>query len=115
MVIDATTTVIAPMHPTEIHVNRDRNLLSITWENGTTTRYSAPMLRARARDANSVRSAVNGRGVPVPPGLTITAIEPIGNYAVRIAFSDGHDRGIYPWTYFIEIDPANQSGAADSR
>ena len=29
--------------------------------------------------------------------LTITAVEPVGNYAVRLTFSDGHDRGIFPW------------------
>ena len=52
----------------------------------------------------SVRHAVDGWAVPAPPDLTITAVEPIGNYAVRLAFSDGHDRGIYPWAYLIEID-----------
>jgi DUF971 family protein len=38
--------------------------------------------------------------------LTITKVEPIGNYAVRLAFSDGHDRGIFPWAYLNEIAAA---------
>lgn len=31
--------------------------------------------------------------------LTITAVEPVGHYAIRIRFSDGHDTGIYSWKY----------------
>jgi len=94
------------MHPTEIHLNRERTCLSVTWESGATTAYAATLLRERARDANSVRIAVDGWAVPAPHDLTITKVEPIGNYAVRLAFSDGHDRGIYPWAYLIEMDGA---------
>ena len=112
MVIDAKTTITPPMHPTEIQLNRDRKLLTITWEDGTTRHYPAALLRVCARDAKSVGSAVNGWAVLAPSGLTITAVQPIGNYAVHLSFSDGHDRGIYPWTYLIEIDFANQPEAA---
>ena len=35
--------------------------------------------------------------------VTIKSIEPIGNYAVRIVFSDGHDSGIYSWDYLREL------------
>jgi len=93
------------MYPTEIHLNRDRTRLSVTWESGATTAYPATLLRERARDANSVRFAVDGWAVPAPPDLTIIKVEPIGNYALRLAFSDGHDRGIYPWAYLIELHP----------
>ena len=37
--------------------------------------------------------------------LAAEAAELVGNYAVRITFSDGHDTGIYSWTYLREIDP----------
>jgi DUF971 family protein len=33
----------------------------------------------------------------------ITAVEPIGNYAIRISFDDGHDSGIYAWDYLIDL------------
>jgi DUF971 family protein len=95
------------MHPTEIRLNRNRTDLSVTWDNGATVIYPARLLRERARDASSVRLAVDSLAVPPPCNLTITAVEPIGNYAVRVAFSDGHDRGIYPWAYLIEIDGAS--------
>ncbi|MDK1493921.1 gamma-butyrobetaine hydroxylase-like domain-containing protein [Sinorhizobium sp. 7-81] len=35
--------------------------------------------------------------------MTITSAEAIGSYAVRLGFSDGHDRGIYPWSYLRDI------------
>ena len=103
------------MHPTEIRLNRERTSLSVTWENGATFSYPARLLRERARDAESVRLAVDGWAVPPPSDLTIIAVEAIGNYAVRVAFSDGHDRGIYPWAYLIEIDGVNSTQAMADR
>ena len=91
------------MNPTEIRLDASRTQLSVTWENGVTSIYAAPLLRERARDAGSVRNALNDWAVPASPGLTITAIDPIGNYAVRLTFSDGHDRGIFPWPYLAEL------------
>ena len=91
------------MQPTEVRLNRERTRLSVTWENGATSEYEAALLRERARDANSVRFALNGWAVPAAAGLTITGIELIGNYALRLAFSDGHDRGIFPFAYLTDI------------
>ncbi|MEZ2143418.1 gamma-butyrobetaine hydroxylase-like domain-containing protein [Bradyrhizobium sp. DN5] len=47
--------------------------------------------------------AHGGVELTVAPGLHVAAIEPIGNYALRLSFSDGHDRGIYPWSYLREL------------
>jgi DUF971 family protein len=94
------------MHPTEIRLDRDRTHLAVTWDGGATNTYPAALLRARARDASSVRLAVDDWAVPPAAGLTITRIEAIGNYAIRLAFSDGHDRGIFPWSYLGEIAAA---------
>jgi DUF971 family protein len=91
------------MNPTEIRLDRSRTQLSVVWDNGATSTYPASLLREQARDAASVRMAVNDWAVPAAPNLQITAVEPIGNYAVRLAFSDGHDRGIFPWPYLAEI------------
>ena len=91
------------MNPTEIRLDASRTQLSVTWDNGVTSTYAASALRDRARDAGSVRTAINDWAVPATPDLTITAVDPIGNYAVRLAFSDGHDRGIFPWPYLAEI------------
>jgi len=94
------------MQPTEIRLNREHTRLSVTWENGVTSDYAASLLREKARDANSVRFALNGWAVPAARGLTITGVEPIGNYALRLSFSDGHDRGIFPFAYLVDIAAA---------
>jgi DUF971 family protein len=98
------------MIPTTICLDKSRTQLSVTWDNGATCIYPAALLRERARDAGSVRMTINDWAVPVAPNLQITAIDAIGNYAVRLAFSDGHDRGIFPWPYLAEI--AEQQFAA---
>ena len=38
-----------------------------------------------------------------PEDLTITSIRPVGHYALQLLFSDGHDRGIYPWALFRDF------------
>jgi DUF971 family protein len=102
------------MTPTEIRLNHDRSHVSITWDDGTTTGYSAALLRERSRDANSVRIAVDGWTVPAARSIVITGIEPIGRYGLRFAFSDGHDRGIFPWSYLIAIAECASRRSADA-
>lgn len=91
------------MSPSEIRLERGRTHLSVTWDDGSRTIFEASLLREKARDAASVRSEVNGWTVPAAPDISISAVEPIGNYAVRLVFSDGHERGIFPWAYLSEI------------
>ena len=38
-----------------------------------------------------------------PVDLRIVRVDPVGNYAVNIAFSDGHDRGVYPWALLMHL------------
>lgn len=47
--------------------------------------------------------------------LTATDAEFVGNYAVKIRFSDGHDTGLYSWKYLREIDPAGEQREEASR
>lgn len=91
------------MSPSEIRLERGRTHLSVTWADGSRTTFPAALLREKARDANSVRNGVDGWAVPAPAGLNIEAVEPIGNYAVRLVFSDGHERGIFPFAWLSEI------------
>jgi DUF971 family protein len=50
-----------------------------------------PSAQGRVRRARGESTA--------PDGIAIAAVSEIGSYGVNIAFSDGHDRGIYPWSY----------------
>ncbi len=55
------------------------------------------------------RAVMAGRSKPPPltgkQHVKIARLEPVGNYAVRIVFDDGHDTGLYSWDYLAELGP----------
>jgi len=58
----------------------------------------AAALRAACRCADCRSAALRGRPVAGEGALLVDAI-PVGHYAVQLRFGDGHERGIYPWSY----------------
>ncbi|MGX5805060.1 DUF971 domain-containing protein [Bradyrhizobium sp. Arg314] len=90
------------MKPLEIRIGADRRSLAIAWDDGTLSAIHAARLRKLSRAALQIRSAIDGREHPFDD-ITIVSAEAIGSYAMRLVFSDGHDRGIYPWRYLREI------------
>jgi DUF971 family protein len=90
------------MTPLELRVSPERHMLTVTWEDGNVSLIPAPVLRASSRAAQHVRTAIDGRERSFE-GVTVATAEAIGSYAIRLVFSDGHDRGIYPWSYLREI------------
>ena len=89
--------------PTEIRLSKDKKTLHIAFaeQNGD---LSAELLRVESPSAE-----VQGHGpsekrlVTGKENITITAIEPIGNYAVRLVFADNHRTGMYTWDYLNEL------------
>ena len=72
----------------------------------------SPRLKERYED--ELRSQLKKNPLTILPSsavskgpLVATDAELVGNYAIKIRFSDGHDTGIYSWEYLREIDPAN--------
>lgn len=90
------------MIPVELKLADARRSLTISWEDGVVSRLDASLLRRHSQAASAVRARVDGRE-PDAAALSVTGVEPIGSYAVRLSFSDGHDRGIYPWSYLRAI------------
>jgi DUF971 family protein len=90
--------------PTEIRLRKQSRVLDVAF--GETERYSLPFEYLRV---HSPSAEVQGHG----PGqetlvlgkqqVMITAVEPIGQYAVRLVFDDGHDTGLYTWKYLREL------------
>ena len=77
--------------PSELRVRQAGRALRITFADGFEANLSAEVLRAASPSADKSHP-------PVPEGgLRIVDIETVGNYAVRIAFNDGHETGIYSW------------------
>ena len=94
--------------PTEIKLHQKSRVLEIAFGDGK--RFALPFEFLRVY---SPSAEVRGHG----PGqevlqvgkkdVDITAIEPVGSYAVQLVFSDGHDSGLYSWNYLYDLG-ANQ-------
>jgi len=106
--------------PKHLDLKKDRGL-TIEWADGTGSYYTVAYLRrmSPSADQRELRKAMGSNPLTVlpsaPSGDAITAVdaELIGNYAIRIRFSDGHSTGIYTWDYLREIDPRNERGEGD--
>ena len=83
--------------------SRTRSLL-IEWCDGISTNYSHLTLRTQCRCAGCVRIRRGGRSVEVPEDVELLAIVPYGPNAVQLRFSDGHERGIFPFPYLRELE-----------
>lgn len=100
--------------PKKLDLKKDRGL-TIEWADGSTSYYSIAFLRkwSPSADARQLREEMASNPLTVLPSnfasgpLTALSAELVGNYAIRISFSDGHDTGIYSWAYLREIDPQN--------
>lgn len=97
-----------PARPTVI-TKSDPSSLTIAWEDGHTTRYSAAELRrlcpcARCVDELTGRALLDPRSVP--DALTQSDVRLVGHYGLALRFADGHDTGIYPFRMLRERDPA---------
>lgn len=109
--------------PLALDLQRDKGL-SLTWADGSTSFYPIAYLRkmspsAEAKDlrdklAKNPLTVLPARGATSAP-LTATGAEMVGNYAIRIRFSDGHHTGIYSWSYLREIDPGRKEGTEAQR
>jgi DUF971 family protein len=98
-----------------VHLDLDKEKgLTVAWNDGTESFYSITRLRklSPSADARQLREDIKNNPLTVLPasavsdGTPLTALgaEMIGNYAIRISFSDGHDTGIYSWRYLREIE-----------
>ena len=58
------------------------------------------------RPSDALRARIDGRQTDFSPELTIERVELVGAYALNLAFSDGENRGIYPWRLLRELADA---------
>ena len=93
-----------PHHPTAITLHQRSRILEIGFDDGKSFRIPFELMRIYSPSAE-----VKGHG----PGqevlqtgkrdVTLVALEPVGNYAVKPVFSDGHDTGIFSWDLLYEL------------
>ena len=89
--------------PTEIKLHQASRVLEIAYADGRSFKLPCEFLRVYSPSAE-VRGHGPGQEV-LQTGkkeIAITKIEPVGNYAVQLTFSDGHDTGIYSWDLLYE-------------
>ena len=92
------TPIPANVWPEHIRLSKAKNSLFVKFDNGYETTLTAELLRV---ESPSAEVQGHGSGQKTTPAgkanVTIAAIEPVGNYAIRISFSDGHDTGLFSW------------------
>jgi DUF971 family protein len=103
--------------PETITLAADRGRLQLTWPDGEQASVSAARLRAACRCAWCTRARIEGTFPACFDAVAIDRLAPVGGYAVNLAFSDGHGRGIFPWSYLRTIaarpdDPLPTGAAA---
>jgi DUF971 family protein len=90
--------------PTDIKLHQTSRILEIHFEDGAHFKLPCEYLRVYSPSAE-VRG--HGAGQEVlqvgKEEVNITAIEPVGNYAIRLIFSDGHHTGLYSWDVLYEL------------
>ncbi|MEX3009505.1 gamma-butyrobetaine hydroxylase-like domain-containing protein [Hoeflea sp. TYP-13] len=92
------------IRPSELRVSKGRQSLTVVFENGETFNLPAEALRVMSPSAEVQGHSADQRvTVPGKRQVCISGVEPVGNYAVKIAFDDGHDTGIFTWKYLHEL------------
>lgn len=90
--------------PTNITLHQASHLLEIEFDDGKTWNYPAELLRVYSPSAE-VRGHL-GKGAKLQldkQDVNITDLRPIGAYALKIVFDDGHDSGLFDWGYLYEL------------
>ena len=97
--------------PLELKVSSGRDRLTVGFDDGTFAELSAEYLRVHTpsaeRTGHGARQVIGGKR-----GVHIVTMTPVGRYAVRIGFDDGHDSGIYPLTTLQPLAEAHEANWA---
>ena len=90
--------------PTGITLHQKSRLLEISFDDGARFQLPCEYLRVYSPSAE-VRGHGPGQEVlqTGKENVNISAIEPVGSYAVRLCFDDGHDSGLYSWKLLYEL------------
>jgi DUF971 family protein len=90
--------------PTEIRLKKEPRVLIITFDDDSEFEYTFEYLRVHSPSAE-VRGHGPGQETlqTGKDGVMLTGIDPVGHYAVRLVFDDGHDTGLYDWQYLYEL------------
>ena len=90
--------------PTEIRLLADKRVLAVAFDDGQHVEVPAELLRVESPSAEvqghgpSERKLIAGKR-----NVRILRVDPVGNYAVRLIFDDGHSSGIFSWPFLLDM------------
>jgi DUF971 family protein len=103
----------APPWPCELRFQKDRAELLVRFDDGHEANIPYELLRV---ESPSAETKGHGGDRPPPPAgkrhVSVVGAEPVGRYALRIRFDDGHDTGLFTWTYLRELGDQKTSRLA---
>jgi len=100
--------------PPRLDIGPDRSELIVTFEGAKPFTLSAEMLRVMSPSAEVQGHSPDQRvTVPRKRNVKIRELRPVGNYAMRIVFDDGHDTGLYAWSYLQTLDQEREKRWAE--
>jgi DUF971 family protein len=108
--VEALPAHLAAPWPTALRLAKQGQTLHIEMDDGAGWPIAAELLRVESPSAE-----VKGHGpgqeqlVWGKRGVSISRVEPVGNYAVRLHFDDGHNTGIYTWSYLAKLGAESES------
>jgi len=97
--------------PAQIVISENLDFLDLTTTEGAGIRLSAERRRHACKCAHCTRARIDGVFPNRFENIAIVQVSPVGDYAINLAFSDAHARGIYPWAYLFALtrpDPTDQ-------
>jgi len=89
--------------PTDIKLHQKSRILEISFDDGARFELPCEYLRVFSTSAEVQAAKERGDVITGKENVNITAIEPVGSYAINLHFDDGHDTGIFSWNTLYEL------------
>jgi DUF971 family protein len=100
---------MAKVTPTEIQLHQKSRLLEIAFDDGEHFELSCEYLRVYSPSAEVMGHGPGQEVLQIgKEDVNITAIEPVGNYAIKLVFDDNHDSGLYSWEHLYNLGKNQQ-------
>ena len=91
------------MAPVEIKIIQNGQAILVSWPDGRSQQIPALTLRSKSRSARSLSQRIKNEQDNFEINLTIENVSMVGSYAINVKFSDGYDKGVFPWNMLREI------------
>lgn len=85
--------------PATVRIAQDKRSITLDWADGSAAALAVHTLRAACRCAWCSSARIAGDPPHAATDTALLEVRPLGRHAVHLAFSDGHRKGVFPWSY----------------